>query len=113
ECKPVVADSIALDGASRGDVLRGAADLEQGSAHPLARAILAAARSEGIEPQPVQDYASVPGKGAYGRVRGGLGDARAGSLDYLAESGIVVPPDVVAPLLRAGKTIVGVAGGGR
>jgi Cu+-exporting ATPase len=68
EGRPAVTDVIAVDGVSRAEVLRVAAALEQGSTHPLARAVLAAAHAEGIAPPPVRDYASVPGKGARGRV---------------------------------------------
>jgi P-type Cu+ transporter len=113
EGTPAVTDVVAFGGASRADVLRIAAALEQGSTHPLARAVLAAARGEGIEPPPVHEYASVPGKGARGRVAADAGEARVGSLDYLAESGAAVPAEIAAPLLRAGRTIVGVAVGGR
>ena len=112
EGTPAVTDVIAFDGASRADVLRIAAALEQGSTHPLARAVLAAARGEGIEPQPVQDYVSVPGKGARGRVASGPGEALAGSLAFLAENGLVVPPATASKLARAGKTFVGVAATG-
>jgi Cu+-exporting ATPase len=113
EGKPTVTDVMAFDGASRADVLRIAAALEQGSTHPLARAVLAAARGEGIEPQPVRDFASVAGKGARGRVAGEAGEALAGSLDFLAENGMAVPAEGAAPLVRAGKTLVGVAVSGR
>ena len=48
EGRPAVTAVVALGGATREDVLRTAASLEQGSTHPLARAILAAARDAGI-----------------------------------------------------------------
>jgi Cu+-exporting ATPase len=113
EGQPAVTDVIALDGASRADVLRTAAALEQGSTHPLARAVLAAARGEGIEPQAVRDYVSVPGKGARGRLSGEPGEALAGSLGFLAENGLIAPPATASKLAGAGKTLVGVAANGR
>ena len=113
EGAPTVTDVLAFDGASRAEVLRLAAALEQGSTHPLARAVLAAARGEGIEPQPVDGYVAVPGKGARGRVAGQTGDALVGSLDYLAESGIAVLPGAALPPSAVGKTLVGVAANGR
>jgi Cu+-exporting ATPase len=94
-------------------VLRLAASLEQGSTHPLARAVLAAARSEGIVELAVQDFESVPGRGARGRVAPQHAEAMLGSLDYLAANGTEVPIEAAAPLQRAGKTVVGVAVDGR
>ena len=66
EGRPVVTDIVAFGGASRAELLRTAASLEQGSAHPLAKAVLAAARAEGIAPAPLTRFASVPGKGVQG-----------------------------------------------
>ncbi len=106
---PVVTDVLPLDGASRADVLRTAASLEQGSAHPLAKAVLATAGQEGLAPVPVKEFASVAGKGARGRLAGTDGISVLGSLDYLAESGVMVPREVAAPLLEAGKTLIAVA----
>ncbi len=113
EGAPAVTDVVAFDGASRADVLRIAAALEQGSTHPLARAVLAAARAEGIAAQAVHEYVSVPGKGARGRIDGESGEALAGSLGFLAASGMIVPPGTAAPLAAAGKTLVGVGVNGR
>jgi Cu+-exporting ATPase len=115
-------------------VLKFAASLEQGSTHPLARAVLGAARSAGVDAQPISDFSSIPGKGVRGRVdsqpddlsfdqrdaRGGNADLATlghavmlGSIDYLVESGIDMAADAAAPLQRAGKTVVGVAANGR
>jgi len=113
EGRPVVTDVVLLPGVTRAEVLQLAANLEQGSTHPLAQAVLAAARLEGIEPHPVREFTSVPGKGARGRVAGEGGDALLGSLEYLAENGVAVPADRAGPLQHAGKTVVGVAVDGR
>jgi Cu+-exporting ATPase len=50
--------------------LRLAASLEQGSEHPLASAIVDAARERGLTLAPVTDFASEPGRGVRGRVEG-------------------------------------------
>jgi Cu+-exporting ATPase len=134
EGKPAVTDVIALAGATRAEVLRLAASLEQGSTHPLAQAVLTAARGEGIEPQPVKDFTSVPGKGVRARIDGKPGDPSfgqdgnddnsggiatcrhdvlLGSIEFLAENGITAVADAAAPLQRAGKTVVGVAANDR
>ncbi|TCJ18032.1 cadmium-translocating P-type ATPase [Parasulfuritortus cantonensis] len=53
------------------DALLGlAASLEQGSEHPIARAILAAAQARGIAPAPVADFVNLPGEGVTGTVAG-------------------------------------------
>jgi Cu+-exporting ATPase len=113
EGRPVVTDVAAAAGASREDVLRTAAALEQGSTHPLARAVLAAARDAGLEVPAVQDFAAVPGKGASGRVGGAAPTARIGSADFAAEGGAVVPAEAIAAVAREGRTAIVVAEGGR
>ena len=57
-------------GYSRGDVLSLAASLEARSEHPLAEAVIAAAREEGLTPSPVEAFDSVPGQGIRGLVGG-------------------------------------------
>jgi Cd2+/Zn2+-exporting ATPase len=59
------ADAKAAD-----ELLAMAAALEQGSEHPLARAIVAAARERGLPLAPVADFAARPGFGATGTVGG-------------------------------------------
>ncbi len=113
EGKPVVTDVLPAQGARRADVLRIAAGLEQGSTHPLAAAVLAAAHAEGIVPEPLLGFALAAGKGARGQLAGAGGEAVAGSLDYLVEMGIAVEGASVEALRRQGKTLVGVAVGGR
>jgi len=51
-------------------VLHLAASVEQGSEHPLAQAILAAAKARTFGPAAVSDFASLSGKGATGTVAG-------------------------------------------
>jgi Cu+-exporting ATPase len=111
EGKPVVAGVLALPPATGADVLRVAASLEQGSLHPLAQAILAAASSEGIAPEPAQQFLSVAGKGATAVLDGQA--VVLGSTAFLAESGVALEDALVAPLHRAGKTVVAVGAGGR
>jgi Cu+-exporting ATPase len=113
EGKPEVTDVLPFDGVSRVDLLRVAASLEQGSTHPLAHAVLAAARAEGVSPEPLVEFSLAAGKGARGRLARAGSEALVGSLDYLAEQGIVADVATAEALQRAGKTLVGVAVGGR
>jgi len=113
EGKPSVTDVMALGDATRADVLRIAASLEQGSTHPLAQAVLAAARAEGIEPIAIDGFASSPGRGVTARVGTDKDASALGSLDFIAESGAAVDPATIAALARQGKTIVGLARDGQ
>ncbi len=113
EGRPVVTDIVTFGGASRAELLRTAASLEQGSAHPLAKAVLAAASAEGIVPAPLTRFASVPGKGVQGEVAAAAEISLLGSLDYLADNGVVVAQAEYAAMQSAGKTLIGVATGGR
>jgi Cu+-exporting ATPase len=70
EGKPKVVAIAAADGISRNELLRLAASVERASEHPLAFAILNAAKEEGIELGDVQDFDSPVGKGAIGTVDG-------------------------------------------
>lgn len=61
--KPVVTDIIALTG-SPAELLAVAAGIEYGSEHPLARAILEKARTEGLALKPMQEFQALTGVGA-------------------------------------------------
>ena len=111
EGRPEVTDVIAFDRTSREDLLRVAMSLEQGSAHPLAKAVVAAASAEGIVPAPVGHFVSVPGKGVQGVLGGAARISLLGSLDYLADNGVVVPRETCASLQADGKTLIAVATG--
>jgi heavy metal translocating P-type ATPase len=88
EGKPRVTALRSLPGFSEDELLRLAASLEQASEHPLAAAIVAAARERGLALDPVEDFDSPTGKGVVGRIGGRtvvLGNAR-----YLSETGVDV-----------------------
>jgi Cu+-exporting ATPase len=66
-----------------------AAALEQHSEHPLARAVMERARTEGISPSPAADLHVVPGKGLTGTIQGKW--AAAGNAALMRDLGISVP----------------------
>lgn len=70
EGKPKVVAVVAADGVDRVELLRLAASVERASEHPLAFAILNAAKDEGLELREVRDFDSPAGKGASGTVDG-------------------------------------------
>jgi Cu+-exporting ATPase len=84
--KPKVVAVIPARGSDEATVLRHAASVEQASEHPLAAAIVAAARERNIAPANVTGFDSPTGKGAIGMVEGkrvALGNAA-----FLSELGI-------------------------
>jgi Cu+-exporting ATPase len=66
EGKPKVTAVVAAEGFSEDEVLRLAASLERASEHPLAGAVLAAAKGKGLALDAVTDFESVTGMGVTG-----------------------------------------------
>ncbi|MEW6750369.1 MAG: heavy metal translocating P-type ATPase [Candidatus Latescibacterota bacterium] len=110
--RPAVTDVLPLGAWPAARVLEAAAAVEQGSEHPLARAIVEHAQQAGAALPAVVDFVAVPGHGARGRVAGEpvvVGNARMLS----EQAGIAVDPERAGALAKAGKTPVWVAAGGR
>lgn len=113
EGAPQVQQIIATEGFARADVAVLAASLEKMSEHPLAQAILAYVRVQGLSVPPVEKFVSVTGKGVRGEIDGHpvlLGNAL-----LLQESGIATEVLLEqADALRAeGKTVMFVAIGAK
>jgi Cu+-exporting ATPase len=68
--KPAVTALVPADGWDEAALLRIAASLEAGSEHPLAEAVLAAAKEKGITLAPVQGFQAVAGHGVHGEIEG-------------------------------------------
>ncbi len=68
--RPEVTDVVAGEGFSRDEVLLYAATVESASEHPLAGAIVEAARASGLELPEVEKFAAVAGKGVQGEIGG-------------------------------------------
>jgi Cu+-exporting ATPase len=68
--KPSVVAIVASEGFSEADLLALASGVEQASEHPLATAIVAAAKGRGVPIPPVTDFDAPSGKGASGTVNG-------------------------------------------
>jgi len=105
EPAPLVADADAL--------LRWVGALETASEHPLAGAIVRAARERAGELPPVEQFQSVSGKGAAGIVDGAL--IAAGNAALLADYGLDAGglAETADTLARQGRTPVYVAVNGR
>jgi len=112
EGRPAVVAVHALGG-NEDDVLRAAAAVEQGSEHPLASAIVKAARDRGLTWPESGSFESVTGTGVRGRV--GASDVLVGSEAMMRESRIDTSATraVVAGMRAQAQTAVFVASGGR
>jgi Cu+-exporting ATPase len=83
EGRPAVVEVVAGAGATEEEVIRMAASLETASEHPLATAIVEAARARGLELKEPTDFFAVGGRGAEAVVDGSL--VRVGNGAYMEE----------------------------
>ncbi len=97
EGKPRVTAIVPAPGLTEAGLLRLAASLERSSEHPLAAAILAAARERGIALGEPAGFASITGQGVTGTVDGR--DVALGNARLLAERG-VAPGDLAGQAER-------------
>lgn len=89
----------------RAELLRVAASVEDPSEHPIAKAIVAGARSEGIEPAKVSDFVSSTGLGVRATLDGR--DLRVGRRGFLGELTVGAELSKVAEGLESeGKTVL-------
>ncbi|VIO68717.1 heavy metal translocating P-type ATPase [Bradyrhizobium ivorense] len=113
EGKPKVVRIIPAEGVDEDGLLRLAASVEQGSEHPLAQAILAAAKQRTLAVAAVSDFASPSGKGATGTVDGkqvALGNAVLMGELKIATSAL---DEAAEAARRDGATAIYVAADGR
>jgi Cu+-exporting ATPase len=104
EGKPQVTDVTAVNSFRENDVLRIAAALEQGSEHPLARAVLDYAKARGVALERVENFRAHTGEGVSGTVAGRsfwLGAPAAALRD-----GILFDNRVLDVLQAQGKTVI-------
>lgn len=99
--EPVVTDLLPL-ALSADQALILAAALEQGSEHPLGRAILQRAVAVTTSLPKLSDFRAVPGKGVEGSVDGRI--LRLGAPDWFPE--LALPSEQIAALQASGKTVV-------
>ena len=106
EGKPKLVSVVPFGGRSELDTVRLVAAVEQPSEHPLATAILSAARERGIQVPAATDFRSVPGKGIVARVDGV--SAALGNLAMMEEAGVKtdVARSKADELRREGQTVM-------
>jgi len=108
EGKPAVTAIHAAAPSTETEVLSLAAALEQRSEHPLAGAILAAAKNSRLTPPAADEVRAIPGKGVQGLVSGRR--ILAGNAALMEEAGVRVPEEAVP---AAGTTRMYVAQDGQ
>ncbi len=111
--RPDVTDVVPAEGVDESTLLRLAASAQQGSEHPLAKAVLAEAAARGRGLSAVESFSRIGGRGLTARVDGsGLW---IGNRGLMAEAGTDTGPleDTVARLEEDGKTVMWVADGGK
>ncbi|WP_234920247.1 heavy metal translocating P-type ATPase, partial [Aeromonas veronii] len=101
--KPQLTELVSLNGQPETELLALAAAIEQGSHHPLARAVVAAANEQGLAQVEARDLRALPGMGVEGRINGEL-------WQLLAPSRVAIlnmeQQTRIASLERQGKTVV-------
>ncbi len=102
EGRPVVTDLVPAAGVSEEELLRLAASLEAPSEHPLAEAIVRAAKERGLATAPVEDFSAQPGRGLRARLEGK--QYLAGNQALMEAEGVAVPAGAGDALAEAGKT---------
>jgi heavy metal translocating P-type ATPase len=107
--RPRIVSIDSHDGMGADDILRYAAALDQASKHPVAQAIVAAARDRGLTLPVPADAAEIPGEGVFGFIDGR--QVVVGGDGFVAGRTGRVSGD--HPELAAGSVMVAVAVGGR
>ena len=114
EGRPRLTECVPVPPVSEEDLLRYAASVEQNSEHPLAHAIVAAARDRKLSIPTVEDFNSVTGGGVHGKVEGKA--VLVGKRSLLADRGVqdlASLDDRADELQRQGRTVMYVAIDGR
>ena len=107
EGRPALVELHAAADIDEAELLRLAAALEQGSAHPLAQALLDAAQARGITLPAVDNFENLSGHGVLGSVAGR--PLQLGAPDFLAANRIAFDTAVLERLQGAGRIVIGLA----
>jgi len=106
EGKPTLTTVLSMGNMNEDQVLRIAASLERASEHPLAEAIVAGATDRGLEPEFIEGFTSITGKGISASVAGKsvlLGNIKLLQDNYIDSESVA---SVVEEHQRGGETIM-------
>jgi Cu+-exporting ATPase len=107
EGKPAVTDIMVTEPTTEQALMQAAATLEQGSEHPLAKAVMERAKGLGIRPRSMSDFNAIPGGGVTARADGV--EYLLGSPRFLLDHRVSIDAGVIATLQAEGKTVIGLA----
>jgi len=118
EGKPRLSTVVAAEGFDESRLLQAIASLEKASEHPLAAAILAGATEKQIELLPVENFASITGKGVTGTLQGKKFAAGNAALMHDLGASSQAPSsqameEQAEALRQAGQTVMFLASDGR
>ncbi|MCH8842618.1 MAG: heavy metal translocating P-type ATPase [SAR324 cluster bacterium] len=104
--KPTVVEIVPLAGHQESEVLRLAAGIESASEHPLARAVVNAAKERNLSVPQAREFQAQPGKGVRARVEAHR--VAIGSPQFIEGEGIDLKPFrlQISALQAAGNTVV-------
>ena len=113
EGHPVLTDVVVAEGVARAEVLALAAAAEAGSEHPVALAIVAGAKAEGLTIASAAEFAAIPGLGVRATVQGRR--VEVGADRFMAQIGVDVSAlsDAAAGLAALARTPLYAAVDGR
>ncbi len=103
--EPSVTDLVTLDKIPEEEILQFAASVEKGSEHPLAQAVVRAAREKGVKIADPTDFEALPGLGVRAKVDSH--EVLLGNVELMSKFSIPVEAnqDTISNLQNEGKTV--------
>ena len=107
EGKPQVTDIVPVGSVTAPDLMKIAATLEQGSEHPLAKAVLNNAKKLNLQLQQVSNFTAITGGGVTASI--GTHNYLLGSPKFLMGRNAIIDEIQIEVLQSEGKTVIGIA----
>jgi P-type Cu+ transporter len=104
EGRPAVTDIVPAGRVLESDLVQLAASLEQGSEHPLAKAVMERAKNARISPRAISYFKAFPGSGIAARIDDV--EYLLGSPRFAREQGANIDEELTAALQAQGKTVM-------
>jgi P-type Cu+ transporter len=113
EGKPAITQVLALNGISENQLIAIASSLEQGSEHPLARAVNDYAKAKNAGLFSLSGFESFAGKGvsAILALEPTAKKFWLGSPKFISSNGVVIDDALLSPMLMRGNTVIAVSDG--
>ena len=107
EGKPEVTDIVPVGNMTAQHLIQIAATLEQGSEHPLAKAVLDSAKIQGIHLHKIHNFTAITGGGVTANVE--ENEYLLGSPKFLIDRKVSLDETQIKTLQAEGKTVIGIA----